>query len=848
VDDFYWLDQIQLSDRPFVGDKAFHLSQLAQQGYPVVSGLVISAKGFRQFLETIHWLEPLFADLPSSSLHFDANNARQLQAIAQQIRQTIQATALPVNWLKPIEMVAQTFPSAPLILRPSLGLYPSPKNESTKQAGIVSGLLDAQICWSEPEAIVQGLKQLWAELFRARSLFYWQSYGIELQQIHLAVLVQPLMPAMVSGSVQTSRTTFEVQSTWGLGLALKQGEVIPDLHQICARNGNIQTQRLGSKMLAYQTIDSATETTPSFPSSTFEPRAEATGHKSSEQLEPTPLTTYTTLVAITNSCLQPYLPSEEQQQQFALRHDQLQALTQLMQRLVSELGSSLSVEWVIAQHGEHNRFKVYLTQVQLRSSLMPSVQEIYPQHSDSDTEVVALQQKILSGIAAAAGRAIAKAQVLTTVDSSIEVIPGSILVAPTVTPDWLPWLKHAVGVIAEQGGMTSHSAIIARELGIPAVVGATNATQLLQTGENILLNGDRGEVFRVGYSKNSSHKEDSGSGKIRSKDTIEPLASLPTSHAVPIHDSKMIATQLMVNLSQPEVLEQITQLPVDGVGLLRSELLLLTVLKQEHPHLWLRQGRRVELVSRLAEQIQLFADAFSPKPVFYRSLDLRSHEFRDSAYPAVDAATNPMLGLRGTLSYQHYPELFDAELEALAQVQANFGNIHLILPFVRTVEEFQFCQKRVSQAGLQNPHFQLWIMAEVPSVLFLLPQFVAAGVQGISIGTNDLTQLLLGVDRDYPPLAKSFDERHPAVLQAIAHLIQLAQKYDIPCSICGEASARYPELVERLVEWGITSISVDPNAVETTYRSIARAEQRLLLRSVRQPPLSDRTSLTGGLL
>jgi pyruvate, water dikinase len=834
-----------------VGDKAFYLSQLAQKGYPIVPGLVISAKVFRQFLEAIHWLEPLFADLPSSSLHLDVSNARQLQTIAQQIRQTIQATALPADWFKMIDMVAQTFQSSPLILRPSIGLRPSPKNEAAKHVGSASGLLDAQVCWSEPDAIVQSLKQLWAELFRARSLFYWQNYGIELQQIHLAVLVQPLMPALMSGAVQTSHTIFDIQSTWGLGLALKQGDVIPDSHQICASSGNIQTQRLGSKMLAYQAISSATEPTPSFSSSSFEPGSlETAAYQFSEQLQPSPLNTYTTLVATTSSCLQPYLPSEQQQQQFALGNDQLQALTQLLQRLVSDFGSLLSVEWVIAQNSERNGSKLYLTQVQSRAALTQPANGAHSQHTDSETEVVALQQKILNGIAAAAGRAIAKAQVLTAVDSAIEVIPGSILVAPTIRPDWLPLLKHAVGVIAEQGGMTSHSAIIARELGIPAVVGATNATRLLQTGENILLNGDRGEVYRVGYSKNSSLKEDSGSGKIGSKPTIEPLAQSPMPNSTfPLPTSEMIATQLMVNLSQPEVLEQVIQLPVDGVGLLRSELLLLTVFSQEHPYQWLQQGRRVELVNRLAAQIQLFADAFSPKPVFYRSLDLRSHEFPALANPAVDAATNPMLGLRGTLSYQHNPELFDAELAALAQVQANFDNVHLILPFVRTVEEFQFCQQRVSQAGLQqNSHFQLWIMAEVPSVLFLLPQFVAAGVQGISIGTNDLTQLLLGVDRDYPPLAKSFDERHPAVLQAIAHLIQLAQKYNIPCSICGEAPARYPELIERLVEWGITSISVDLNAVETTYRTIARAEQRLLLRNVRQQLVVDRAQTTDGSL
>jgi pyruvate,water dikinase len=198
-------------------------------------------------------------------------------------------------------------------------------------------------------------------------------------------------------------------------------------------------------------------------------------------------------------------------------------------------------------------------------------------------------------------------------------------------------------------------------------------------------------------------------------------------------------------------------------------------------------------------------------------------------------ATNPLLGQRGTFSYVKDASIFDLELEALAAMQqSGYTNIHLLLPFVRTVEEFSFCRRRVEQAGLTNvAQFQLWIMAEVPSILFLLPEFVKAGVQGISIGTNDLTQLLLGVDRDEGELAAAFDERHPVVMQAIAQIIEMARSAQIPCSICGQAPVRYPELIDSLVRWGIRSISVEPEAVEQTYTAIARAEQRLLLEAAR---------------
>jgi pyruvate,water dikinase len=182
------------------------------------------------------------------------------------------------------------------------------------------------------------------------------------------------------------------------------------------------------------------------------------------------------------------------------------------------------------------------------------------------------------------------------------------------------------------------------------------------------------------------------------------------------------------------------------------------------------------------------------------------------------------------------PAVFELELQALAIVQASgYRNINLLLPFVRTVEEFIFCRHKVEQAGLmQISQFQLWIMAEVPSILFLLPEYIKAGVMGISIGTNDLTQLLLGIDREQGKLGRIFDESHPAVMKAISQLIKMSQAGGIPCSICGQAPALYPEIIDQLIAWGITSISVEPEAVDRTYKAIARAEQRLILAAARK--------------
>ena len=301
-----------------------------------------------------------------------------------------------------------------------------------------------------------------------------------------------------------------------------------------------------------------------------------------------------------------------------------------------------------------------------------------------------------------------------------------------------------------------------------------------------------------------------------------------------ISGQPMIATQLLLNLSQSSLIEQVQSLPVDGVGLLRSELMALNILEGQHPNNWLVDGRQAELLARWSGEMIKFARAFAPRPIFYRSLDWRSHEL-PSLTQNVQSSSQSILGERGVFSYLLNPAVFELELTALATVQkAGYTNINLLLPFVRSVEEFTVCRHKVEQAGLTLvPQFQLWIMAEVPSVLFLLPDYVKAGVAGISIGTNDLTQLLLGVDRDQGELARVFNECHPAVTRAIAQLIAMSKDAGIPCSICGQAPAIYPEIIDRLVEWGITSISVEPEAVQRTYQAIARAEQRLILAAAR---------------
>jgi pyruvate,water dikinase len=288
-----------------------------------------------------------------------------------------------------------------------------------------------------------------------------------------------------------------------------------------------------------------------------------------------------------------------------------------------------------------------------------------------------------------------------------------------------------------------------------------------------------------------------------------------------------------VNLSEPSQVERAAALPVDGVGLLRAELMVIEALEGVHPRLLIEQGRGEEFTARMAQALTTFAEGFAPRPITYRTIDFRTNEFRGLAggedYEPAEA--NPMIGYRGAFRYVREPDLLGLELEAVKRVyDAGHENLHVMLPFVRTARELEACVRIVAQSGLtERRGFELWIMAEVPSVLFNLERYAALGVAGISIGSNDLTQLLLGADRDSEILAEVFDERDPAVVAYLQELIPRARALGLRTSICGQAPSVHPEYAELLVRAGIDAVSVNMDAVDRARRLLAAAEQRVLL-------------------
>jgi pyruvate, water dikinase len=802
---FYWLEHIQSIDLPQVGEQAIHLQQLWQQGYPVQPSFVIPACYFQD------WLDSLRGQLELET--FEAQSSHDLQAISQRIQNSLTTSSLPEDWTSNVLPALEQLGAKTGLLSPSLTI----PGLDTAQISQLVNLWSPQVFKAEPQACWLSLQQVWAECLSAKNLVYWQWLQIPLQSVRLAVIVHPLYPTLCSGWLQSDVEETRVQASWGLNLALSEGAVNPAQYRFNATR-ILSLQENGHQSIVYCLKD-------------------PTSLNHLIEGDELPLLQHPELGV--------YALRESLQGQSVLSPLQLQQLEQLLPQQTLDSDHAIKLAWSFCWAPPDSLLHLYITHLEYPA--MTSIDELLPVKDTVPVNDIANDRtgntfkvattSIWRGLAASGGRAIAPAWIVDQEHPLPLDLPNHvILVVSTLSINWLSNVQQIAGLVTEWGGMTSHGAIVARELGIPAVVGVVAATQQIQSGDLLLIDGNLGEVRTV--QAEDVCVDDREQESMQSQ-TAAPVPAVNSGSNLE-HETLStrlgwppIATQLFVNVSHLSSIERVKQLPIDGVGLVRSELLFFDSLSTQSAADYEQPDALTALNQTIQTRLIQICRAFEPNPVFYRFLDWNLSSLPSQTQEHKNEFGKSVLGVHGTFSYQFDSRVFDLELSALSQVQlAGHRNLHLILPFVRTLEEFQFCQARIQQSGLIQKGAQLWIMAEVPCVLFLLPDYVKAGVQGIAIGTNDLTQLLLGVDRNNP-LFSDFNARHPAVLQAIACLIQQAQDLGIPCSICGDAPARYPDLIHKFVAWGVTAISVDLAAVEPTYQAIARAEQQIMLQMAR---------------
>jgi len=797
-----WFEQLRKADVPLAGGKGANLGEMVQAGLPVPPGFVITAAAYHAFIDHANLRDEINQEIND----LDVDDRHALDSAAERIQARIMAASIPDEIRSEVQSayheLCQREETSPL----AVAVRSSATIEDTETASF-AGMNSSFLNVSGEAAVLCQVQAVWASLYTPRGVFYRKRLELG-REPDIAVIVQKMVPAAKSGVAFSLNPATDddreivIEGAFGLGELVVQGEVEPDHYEVTKDGLRLHETRIGHKTVMLT--------------------RNAQGENVRIDLPP------------------------ERADARVLTDDEVHAVAELVLRDEAHYHTVQDLEWAIDDG------QVYLVQsrpVTTRRAqgtpahVLATATGKAPEQAHGSEGQESEGQELVHGLAASPGLAVGRVRVLTASTEGDALQPGEVLVAPMTTPDWVPYMRRAVAIVTDSGGMTSHAAIVSRELGIPCVVATRNATTVLQNGRLVTVNGGEGTVT-AGAEAPSQPTMAAGQ--------MPAVAGAPNA-GVPLVSRLVTATKLMVNLGEPEKAHVVAALPVDGVGLLRAEFMLLAAFKGVHPQRLIEEGRSQEFVGHMAEQLQQFAQAFYPRPVIYRSTDFRTNEFRGLAggekYEQQEA--NPMIGFRGAYRYVRDPSLFNLELQVIKRVRARTPNLQLMIPFVRTGSELRACVRLVEAAGLkEDPDFQLWIMAEVPSVVYWLQEYARLGVHGVSIGSNDLTQLVLGVDRDSAVLAPLFDERDPAVLGTIRAIIQECRRLGLQSSICGQAPSVYPDYAETLIRYGIGSISVNPDVIERTQYVIAAAEQRILLEHCREkhpgiPDISDTFTSTG---
>lgn len=737
---------IRKSDIPLVGGKGANLGELLAIGIPVPDGFVVTAKAYYDFLDKTSLRQKITAELSG----LDVDDSKALVQASRNIKTAILAAQMP-------EEIAEEIKEAYIRLCGEHDLLVAVRSSATAEDLPDASFAGQQETFLNVEGyqnVTRSVQKCWASLFESRAIFYRTENGFNHFKVGIAVPVQLMVQSEISGIMFTAnpltnnQREISIEAAYGLGQPIVSGELTPDQFII-----NKDTLRIKTRFISTQTW----------------------------QLTQAGKTKI----------------SQAYQKKQKIDDKYVEKLAEIGRRIEEHYGHPQDIEW--AMEGG----KLYIVQSR-------PVTTLTREHKNEEA-VIDFQKSaklVLEGLAASPGVASGPVKILKSVSELSQVKEGDILVAVMTNPDFVPAMRRAKAILTDEGGRTSHAAIVSRELGIPAVVGSKLATKMLKNGEIITVDGSTGKVYSGDITKIEKVEDDG----------ID-------------YENLKTATRIYMNLAEPDLADEMAGKNVDGVGLLRAEFMIAQI--GRHPRKFIKEKRQSEFINQLSDGMARFCAAFEPRPVVYRFTDFRSNEYANliGGKEFEQEEPNPMIGYRGVGRYIDDSEVFELELEAIKRVRNKLGyrNLWAMYPFVRTVEQLEQVKSITSASGLRrSPSFKIWMMVEIPSNVILLEDFINVGIDGVSIGTNDLTMLLLGVDRDNQKVAGIYDEMNPAVLQSLEKIVKTCRKNKITSSICGQAPSVYPELVKMLVKWGITSVSVSPDVLDKTRKIVYEAEKSLL--------------------
>jgi pyruvate,water dikinase len=758
-------EDLRIGDAPTVGGKGANLGEMTSAGLPIPPGFVVTASAYLEAIDRAGIRGRLLEEFRAAAAAADDPAALVRSAAA--LRDTVGAVPVPDD-------VREAILSEYHRLGDGIAVAVRSSATSEDAAGTsFAGMHETYNNVVGDDAVIARVRDCWSSLFVDRVISYRASQGMDEEPV-LAVVVQTQIASDRSGVMFTvdpstgARDRLVIEAALGLGEVVVSGAVEPDTY-IVAKDG----PRLLSARVGHQ-------------SHRLVPGADGTVRR--EELD--------TAVGAAR----------------VLTDEEVLTVARLGLQVEAHYGEPQDTEWA------YEAGRLWMLQSRPVTTLGggPAAS---PVGGAAEPGSAPAGTVLLRGLAAAPGRVTGRVRILQTPADGERLQAGEILVAPMTNPDWVPTMRRAAAVVTDGGGMTCHAAIVARELGVPAIVGARTATTVLRDDELVTVDGAKGEVIE-------------GADAAASATAPAAVVSAVAAPAAP----EPLATKLYVNLAIAERAEDTAALDVDGVGLLRAEFMITDALGGLHPREMLARGQREEFIRRMSGSLLTVTRAFGARPVVYRTIDFRSNEFRglEGGEQFEPQENNPMIGYRGAYRYVKEPELFTLELELLARVREETPNLHVMLPFVRTKWELEACLELIDASPLGRQRgLRRWVMAEVPSIAYRIPEYAAMGIDGVSIGSNDLTQLMLGVDRDSEICAELFDESDAAVLDAIERIITACRASGITSSLCGQAPSNDPAFAEHLVRFGIDSISVNPDAADRTRRVVAAAERRILLDAAR---------------
>lgn len=756
-----FFEELNKEDVAIAGGKGANLGELTQAGIPVPPGFVITSRTYQQFIKETGIFDDIMDILDAT----DVNNNPELQKASKDIKKIINGTEIPDD-IKILIIEAYNALCHRIGKENALVAVRSSATAEDLPEASFAGQQETYLNVQGEDDLINYVRKCWASLFEARAIFYREENNFEHSKVYIAVVVQEMVEAEKAGVMftvhpSTGEEKILIEAAWGLGEAVVSGTVTPDTIWVDKANGQVLDYQVSEKNIMFQK-DPDTGRTVKIP-----------------------------------------VPDDLKNKK-VLNTEEIDQLTELGKRIHEHYDFPQDTEWAIESGN------VFMVQSRPVTTLDKMAGEA--KAGDGSVERVI----ITKGLGASPGITSGKVKIIKNTDELDKIQKGDILTTVMTTPDMVPAMKRANGIITDEGGVTCHAAIISRELGIPCVVGTGDATKILKENSVVSLDGNKGLIYEGRIEKEAPKKEEA--------------TAVPTV----VQQSILTVTEVKVNVSMPEAAKKASETGADGVGLLRTEHMMLTT--GIHPKKFIVEGKEDELIKILVENILKVADAFYPKPVWYRTLDAPTDEFKslkggeDEPYEH-----NPMLGWRGIRRELDEPEILKTEFKAIKKLHnEGYNNIGIMLPLVQHSDELKKAKEIAREVGLEpQKDIEFGIMVETPAAAMIIEDFIEEGLDFVSFGTNDLTQYTLAIDRNNENVADLYTEKHPAIFKLIERVINECNKAGVKTSICGQAGSM-PSIVEKLVELGITSISANTDAVATVREVVARVEKKLLLKAARK--------------